>query len=82
MQAGTEFSELEGCNRVKRVTSDGFDLVRLFLSPEKRWVTCIGSFTSKSNAEPVAAAARIRLHHGGATVVNLVERKWEPVTCK
>jgi len=81
VQAGTDFSQSDGCTEVQHVTSAGFELVRLFRSPEGRWVTCIGSFTSKSNGEPVAAAARIKLHRSGANVVNLVERKWDPVTC-
>jgi hypothetical protein len=81
VHAGSAFSEADGCSEVKRVTSAGFELVRLFLS-EGRWATCIGSFSSKSNAEPVAAAARIKLHRSGANVVNIVDRKWEPVMCK
>jgi hypothetical protein len=81
VRAGAAFSEADGCSEVKRVTSAGFELVRLFLS-EGRWVTCIGSFSSKSNAEPVAAAARIKLHRSGANVVNIADRKWEPVTCR
>jgi hypothetical protein len=80
VQTGTDFSVSDGCSEVRRVTSAGFDLVRLFRS-EGRWVTAVGSFTSKANAEPVAAAARIKLHQGGATVVNPADRKWEPESC-